>query len=133
MSNLSLPARETDPPFSHKSGVSITHEQNICRSRGERSANEKEGKNPSKDSNQLLDEIEQNIVICRRANQLFADAESRAIDKSQYFARTQFNNCFIIHLSSFVLYLSVLIFRKFSKASRHCLQANAHAQSIICS
>jgi hypothetical protein len=36
---------------------------------------------------QLLDEVEQNIVICRwRADQLFA------------FARTEFNNCFIIHL-----------------------------------
>ena len=29
MSNDSLPARGTDPPFSHKSVVSITHEQNI--------------------------------------------------------------------------------------------------------
>ena len=29
VSNHSLPARETDPPFSHKSVVSITHEQNI--------------------------------------------------------------------------------------------------------
>ena len=45
MSNHSLPARGTDPPFSHESVVSITHEQNInCRSRGELSANEKEGK-----------------------------------------------------------------------------------------
>ena len=32
MSKHSLPARGTDPPFSHKSVVSITHEQNIiCR------------------------------------------------------------------------------------------------------
>ena len=30
MSNHSLPAREPDPPFSHKSVVSITHELNIC-------------------------------------------------------------------------------------------------------
>ena len=29
MSNHSLPARGTDPPFSNKSVVSITHEQNI--------------------------------------------------------------------------------------------------------
>ena len=29
MSNHSLTARGTDPPFSHKSVVSITHEQNI--------------------------------------------------------------------------------------------------------
>ena len=29
MSNHSLPAQGTDPPFSHKSVVSITHEQNI--------------------------------------------------------------------------------------------------------
>ena len=29
MSNHYLPARGTDPPFSHKSVVSITHEQNI--------------------------------------------------------------------------------------------------------
>ena len=47
----SLPTRGTDPSFSHKSEVSITHEQNIicsktliCRSRGKLSANEKEGK-----------------------------------------------------------------------------------------
>ena len=56
MSNHSLPARGTDRPFSQKSVVSITHGQNIicsktiicrqffCRSRGELSANEKEGK-----------------------------------------------------------------------------------------
>ena len=46
MSNHSLPARGTDPPFSHESVVSIiTHEQNIiCRSHRELSANEKEGK-----------------------------------------------------------------------------------------
>ena len=31
MSNPSLPARGTDPPFSHKSAVSITHEQNYLR------------------------------------------------------------------------------------------------------
>ena len=32
MSNHSLPVRGTDPPFSHKSVVSVTHEQNIiCR------------------------------------------------------------------------------------------------------
>ena len=29
MSNHSLPVRGTDPPFSHKSIVSLTHEQNI--------------------------------------------------------------------------------------------------------
>ena len=29
MSNHSLPARGTDPPFLHKGVVSITHEQNI--------------------------------------------------------------------------------------------------------
>ena len=29
MSNHSLPARGTDPPYSHKNVVSITHEQNI--------------------------------------------------------------------------------------------------------
>ena len=29
MSNHSMPAWGTDPPFSHKSVVSITHEQNI--------------------------------------------------------------------------------------------------------
>ena len=62
MSNHSLPAQGTDPPFSHKSIVSITHEQNIicsktlnCRrlfvgSRGELSAYEKEGKNASNDN-----------------------------------------------------------------------------------
>ena len=63
VSNHSLPARGTDPPFSHKSVLSITHEQNIilqlntyllaviCRSRGELSADEKEGKNTSNDNN----------------------------------------------------------------------------------
>ena len=62
MSNHSLTARGTDPPFSHKSVVSITHEQNIicskelicrqlfCRSRGGLSANEKKGKNTSNDN-----------------------------------------------------------------------------------
>ena len=55
MSNHSLPARGSNPPFSHKSVVSIMHEQNnICtktliwavvsRSHGELSANEMEGK-----------------------------------------------------------------------------------------
>ena len=33
MSNHSLPVRGTDPPFSHKSIVSITHEQNIISSK----------------------------------------------------------------------------------------------------
>ena len=57
MSNHSLTARGTDPPFSHKSVVSITHEQNIicsktliCRSRGGLSANKKNGKNTSNDN-----------------------------------------------------------------------------------
>ncbi len=50
------------------------------------------------DDIQLLDEVEQNIVICQwRADQLFADAEGRDTDKSRYFAITEFNNCFIIH------------------------------------
>ena len=51
MSSHSLPSRGTDPPFSHESIVSNTHEQNIicsktviCRSHGELSASEKEGK-----------------------------------------------------------------------------------------
>ena len=64
MSNHSLPARGTDPPLSHKSVGSITHEQNIicsetlicryqviCRSRVELSVNEKEEKNTSNDNN----------------------------------------------------------------------------------
>ena len=57
MSNHSLTARGTDPPLSHKSVVSITHEQNIicsktliCRSRGGLSANKKKGKNTSNDN-----------------------------------------------------------------------------------
>ena len=63
MSNHSLTAWGTDLPFSHKSVVSITHEQNIicnktlffteaviCRSEGGLSANEKEGKNTSNDN-----------------------------------------------------------------------------------
>ena len=51
----------TDLPFSHKSVVSITHEQNICRTRGGISANEKEG-NTSNDNKQLLDEVEHDIM-----------------------------------------------------------------------
>ena len=48
----SLPARGPDPPFSPKSIVSITHEQNIiCSKTLELSANEKEGKKTSKDNN----------------------------------------------------------------------------------
>ena len=53
----SLPTRGTDPSFSHKSEVSITHEQNIIcsktlinRSRGKLSANDKRRKNPSNGS-----------------------------------------------------------------------------------
>ena len=33
MSNHSLPALQTDPPFSHKIAVSIMHEQNIIGSK----------------------------------------------------------------------------------------------------
>ena len=53
MSNNSLPVRGTDPPFSHKSVVSIiTNEQNIiCSKTLELSANEKEGKKTSNDNN----------------------------------------------------------------------------------
>ena len=62
MSNHCLTARGTDLPFSHKSVVSITHEQNIIcsktlicrqlfeRERGGLLANEKEGKNISNDN-----------------------------------------------------------------------------------
>ena len=54
---------------------------------------------------QLLDEVEQNIVICqRRADQLFAEAVGRDIDKSRYFAITEFNDCFIIRSPLLSLY-----------------------------
>ena len=56
----------------------------------------------------LLDEVEQNIVICQwRADQLFTEAEvwGKIIDvrdtgKSRYFVITEFNNCFIIRSPS---------------------------------
>ena len=64
MSNSSLTARGTDLPFSCKSVVSVTHEQNIicsktlicgqlfeARSRGGLLVNEKEAKNTSNDNN----------------------------------------------------------------------------------
>ena len=66
---------------------------------------------------QLLDEVEQNIVICQwRADQLFTEAELRQIidlrdtDKSRYFAITEVNNIIIIvqsfdHRSLFFLFL----------------------------
>ena len=45
----------------------------------------------TRDIYQLLDEVEQNIVICWwRADQLFAVAEARV------FATTEFNNCFVM-------------------------------------
>ena len=47
---------------------------------------------------QLLDEVEQNIVICLwRADQII---DLRDTDKSRYFAITEFNNCFIIRSPS---------------------------------
>ena len=62
MSNHSPPARETDPPFSHKSGVSITHEQNIiCRQlfvgHVVGSQPMEKGKNPSNDNDVYLDAL----------------------------------------------------------------------------
>ena len=60
MSNHSLSAQGTDPPFSHNSVVSVTHEQNIICSKTRicrqlfaghvvSSQPVKEGKNPSND------------------------------------------------------------------------------------
>ena len=58
----------------------------------------------SKANNQrLLDELEQNIVICRwRADQLRLRQiiDPRDTDKSRYYAITEFNNCFIIRSPS---------------------------------
>ena len=90
------------------------------------------------DTYQLLDAMTvinywTRLSLCLRHRQII---DLPSTDKSRYFARTEFNNCFIIciHLQSFVLsffnliirhcnYEHVqLIFRKFSKASRHCLQ-----------
>ena len=83
-----------------------------------------------KNNYQLLDEVEQNIVICfyylREANNL------RDSDKSRYLPRIEFNNCFIIHLHSFTTHLP-----KVQQSGRHCMitkiEENAQAQSIICS
>ena len=52
---------------------------------------------------QLLDEVEQNIVICQsRAVQITRSQRQiidlRDTDKSRYLAKTKFNNCFIIQL-----------------------------------
>ena len=52
---------------------------------------------------QLLDELEQNIVICWwRADQLRPRQiiDPRDTDKSRYFAITEFNNCFMIRSPS---------------------------------
>ena len=80
MSNHSLSARGTDPPFSHKSVVSNTHEQNIicskplicrqllCRSRGELSANEKEGKMHRMIIEQILYLVFLNLTSSRTNN-----------------------------------------------------------------
>ena len=60
---------------------------------------------------QLLDELEQNIVICWwRADQLRLRQiiDPRDTDKSRYFAITEFNNCFIIRSPSlFFNYLRI--------------------------
>ena len=81
-----------------------------------------------------MDEVEQNSVICQWR-----------IDKSRYFARTEFNNFFIIHLHSFVLCFLRFFLQvnktthlpKVQQSGRHCMctkiEGNAHAQSIICS
>ena len=56
------------------------------------------------DNKQLLDKVEQNIVsrwiICR-SRRLKQIIDLRDTDKSQYFAITEFNNCFIIRSLSF--------------------------------
>jgi len=60
MSNHSLPAWGTDLPFSHYAWVEYYLQQNtylqavICRSHGELSANEKEGKNTSNDNDEYI-------------------------------------------------------------------------------
>ena len=70
MSNHSLPAQGTDPPYSQKSVVSITHEENIVCSKTlicrqlfaehvvSSPANEKDGKNTSNDSHSYLNSVE---------------------------------------------------------------------------
>ncbi len=70
--------------------------------------------------------------------------DQRLTDKSRYFARTEFNNCFIIHLHSFVLCFLRCFFclslqdnsylPNVQQSNRHCMfEGNAPAQSIICS
>ena len=89
-----------------------------------------------KDLNQLVNEVEQNIVICpcRRQRQII---DLRAIYKSWYYATTEFNNnvlSFTYHIASFYIFLY-----SFSESSAkraaivYEVEANAHAQSIICS
>ena len=80
-------------------------------------------------------------VVCRCRRQIL---DLRDTDKSR-FARTKFNNCFIIHLHSFVLCFLRFFLQvsktthlpKVQQSGRHCMftkiESNAHAQSIICS
>ena len=51
---------------------------------------------------QLLDEVEQNVVICQCREDQRQIIDLRATDESRSFARTEYNNCFIILLQRFL-------------------------------
>ncbi len=84
---------------------------------------------------------ESQLIIKEQINYQRTDLQDT--DKSRYFARTEFNNCFIIiHLQNFVLcFLRGFFSRKQdnlslkSSAKRPPLHVykNAHVQSVICS
>ncbi len=102
---------------------------------------------------QLLDEVEQNIVICEwRADQLFVDAEGRG---KSLICETLTNHDILRKPSSIIVlsftytasfYVFCVFFLQVSETThlpkvqqsgRHCMftkiEGNAHAQTIICS
>ena len=93
---------------------------------------------------QLLDEVEQNIIICQgRADQLF-QCRSRRLrqiigrrdtDKSRYLSITEFNNCFIIPSLSLCLCFNHFLAVQGSDQpfSLENVVPITHEQNIICS
>ena len=141
MSNLSLPARETDPPFSHKSGVSITHEQNIiCRQLFV-------GHVVSARLMKRKEKIHQKIIInyWTRSSKIswFVGEQINYLPMPKAEPSTNHNilrEPSSIIVLSFTYQASFYIFLySFSESSAkraaivYKVEANAHAQSIICS
>ena len=79
---------------------------------------------------QLLDDAEQNIVICMWLRQII---DLRDTDKSRYFTITEFNNCFIIRSPSLFPYLNHSLTAQGSHTREWLhLYATTHEQTIIC-